>query len=1007
MDLRRWRHVAALLLLSAMRSRASAQATPLRSHPLTSAPATKNAAVATDARAADVGRRFSELLAAARAREASSLSSGASGKTLARRAADDAETRIRPSTGTPMLLRAPAPQSSARAFQQSGESSARSFLRAHREVLGLDDPDGELALERDTIDELGHRHLRFSQRYAGLPVWPGEIAVHLDGAGSAVMTGAYVRSPREVVRQPEIGPARAVEIARGLVPDAMTAGEPELVIYAPLRKKTRLAWKVEVEASLAHRWLVLLDARTGHKLDSFDQVPHAAATGSGVDVFGTTRPLDLWEESGADFLVDTSKPMFDPSSDPPSPTTTRGGIIVLDARNQPPNDDPQTLPDLFSVTAASRNGPWLDDGVSAAFTLSETYDYYLERHGRNSIDGDGGNLVAVVRLGQNLFNAFWTNGLMLFGDAVPFPGGLDVTAHELTHGITEATAGLLYQDQSGAANEAFSDLFGENVEARSLGEPDWLKGAGVIDTPIQNYADCGSLSALGRPYPSRMSEYFNTSQDNGGVHENSCILNHAYYLLAQGMPGAIGIGEAEKIFYRALTTHLVRNSQFVDVRLACVLAAEEIFGAGSAQALATGTAFDAVEIFDGPATPAPPSFPGIDGPDATVYVYYDSDADDFYLGRRESALGDPEEGFSLSGSPVKAQRPSVSGDGSLALFVSSDGDACIIPTDASGDVFEECIGQPGTVYSVAISRDQRLLAFVLQDENGLPRNTISVVDTVEDTTHTFPLRAPLVDGQAIGTVLYAEVMDFSVDGRFLVYDAFDQIDLGNGESTSFFSIYALDLANDRTLDLVSPRPGISVGNPALAQTSDNFLAFDIVENGAGRSATIDLATGEVVDIAAIQGASFPIGIPGYSGDDTAVVYTQSDDEAILGLSLYRQAVTNRQTRNGDPTLWLRDAAYGVIYRRGDFTPPEPTATPTRVDTPTPTTTPTAAPCVGDCSTSGSVGELDVELALGVALEGGRAASACASLDRDGNDLVTVEEIVAAVVGKLYGCVGTM
>src|SRR5262249_6943946 len=158
----------------------------------------------------------------------------------------------------------------------------------------------------------------------------------------------------------------------------------------------------------------------------------------------------------------------------------------------------------------------------------------------------------------------------------------------------------------------------------------------------------------------------------GGVHGNSCILNHAYYLLAEGLPGAIGIGDAEKIFYRALTTHLVRNSQFVDVRLACVLSAEELFGADSPQVAKTEEAFDAVEIFEGPATPPPPVFAGIDGPDATIYLYFDGDEDDYFLGRRETALGDPDDGISLSGAGVKRERPSVSGDGSLAVFVSAD-----------------------------------------------------------------------------------------------------------------------------------------------------------------------------------------------------------------------------------------------------------------------------------------------------------------------------------------------
>ncbi len=102
--------------------------------------------------------------------------------------------------------------------------------------------------------------------------------------------------------------------------------------------------------------------------------------------------------------------MFDPTSDPPALNRTRGAILIQGARNQPPTDQPETIPELFSITANRATGPWLADGVSAAFGLSQTYEYYVQRHDRNSIDGQGGNLVGVVRFGRNVFNAFWTNG---------------------------------------------------------------------------------------------------------------------------------------------------------------------------------------------------------------------------------------------------------------------------------------------------------------------------------------------------------------------------------------------------------------------------------------------------------------------------------------------------------------------------------------------------------------------------------------------------------------------
>ncbi len=211
----------------------------------------------------------------------------------------------------------------------------------------------------------------------------------------------------------------------------------------------------------------------------------------------------------------------------------------------------------------------------------------------------------------------------------------------MTHGVTEKTAGLVYQDQPGALNEAMSDIFGENVEFFTFGGPDWHKGVRLLERPLQNYANCRAVEYLpGVPHPQRMSEFVRTGEDNGGVHGNSCLINHAYYLLAAGFPNSIGIRDAKRIFYRALTRYLLRNSQFVDARLA----ATDLCSPASTQAQRTAEAFDAVEIFDGETTPPPPPFPPVPGPDALRFVFYDAGQDEFFLGRREAGLGDPHPG---------------------------------------------------------------------------------------------------------------------------------------------------------------------------------------------------------------------------------------------------------------------------------------------------------------------------------------------------------------------------
>ena len=133
------------------------------------------------------------------------------------------------------------------------------------------------------------------------------------------------------------------------------------------------------------------------------------------------------------------------------------------------------------------NGFGNRDAVSAAFGLSETYDYYLERHGRDSLDGQQGTILAIVRFDQNFFNAFWNGTLMVFGDAVPFAGALDVAAHELTHGVTQFSANLVYEP-IGAPNKR--SLTSSARWWRGLGDAGWLKGGDLGEpcrtTPTRN-----------------------------------------------------------------------------------------------------------------------------------------------------------------------------------------------------------------------------------------------------------------------------------------------------------------------------------------------------------------------------------------------------------------------------------------------------------------------------------------------------------------------------------------
>ena len=216
-----------------------------------------------------------------------------------------------------------------------------------------------------------------------------------------------------------------------------------------------------------------------------------------------------------------------------------------------------------------------------------TREYYRAVHARDSIDGAGQTLVATVHYLHDFDNAFWNGRQMVFGDGDDvifsrFTRPLDVVGHELTHGVTQAEAGLAYMGQSGALNEHMSDVFGVLVKQYALGqharEADWLVGAGlwapgVKGAALRSMADPGTAyddPRIGRdPQPAHMRDYVETAADNGGVHINSGIPNHAFYLAAQAFDG-FAWERAGRVWYEALTARLEPDSDFREAARATV-----------------------------------------------------------------------------------------------------------------------------------------------------------------------------------------------------------------------------------------------------------------------------------------------------------------------------------------------------------------------------------------------------------------------------------------------------
>jgi Zn-dependent metalloprotease len=247
--------------------------------------------------------------------------------------------------------------------------------------------------------------------------------------------------------------------------------------------------------------------------------------------------------------------------------------------------------------------------------LGATFELYAKAFNRNSIDGAGLALKSTVHYGKEYNNAFWNGEQMVYGDGdgrlfLPFTGPIDVTGHELTHGVTQFTAGLEYFSQPGALNESMSDVFGSLVKQHHLGqtaeEADWLIGTGLFGPEVDNATALRSMKEPGSAYeddvlgkdpqPGHMDDYDNTPRDNQGVHINSGIPNRAFYLCATAI-GGHAWEKAGKVWYDTLTGGAVkRDTDFAAFAAATKETASRLYGSSSAEAKAVSDAWNEVGV---------------------------------------------------------------------------------------------------------------------------------------------------------------------------------------------------------------------------------------------------------------------------------------------------------------------------------------------------------------------------------------------------------------------------
>ncbi len=843
---------------------------------------------------------------------------------MVQRNPSDFVARWRPRAGTPRLLAGTDLMPGTRAA--SGDQTvdvAHEFLHQNRALLKLEDPREEMELIARVDDGTGLRAVRFAQTINDLPVWGSDVVVRFDRQGRVTgFSGHYAPAPESSLgKSAAIAAQSAERTALQFMRDRDSAGskvDEAQLMYFPQDERLRLSWMAVVREGLHYAQEVFVNAVTGEYLHSVSLVAtDGPVAASGSDLSGTNRSFDAYEVGTDIFAIDTTKSMFDASG--ALPQEGKGVIQILNANN----GNGEQL--FFASSPNANNWTGLENAVSCAFNGSIVFDYFEQRHGRNSLDNVGMNMNMIVNYESNFNNAFWTGQFMVFGNGdgnqfSDLAGSLDVTGHEMSHGVVQNTAGLVYQFQSGALNEHFADAFGAGVEFFERGAGgNWLMGEDITSPNVAGDAlrdmenPDGPLVAFNGQQPAHMDQFQNLpiETDNGGVHINSGIPNRAFFLASDPASsiGGIGIDKTEDIWYRALTQYLNRNSNFNDFATAVSQSAADLFGANSLEQQRVQAALASVglaegndenpgdwdgELCDGGGT----GFLAVIDPANGQIVRSDTGATEF---------------VTLSPNSIHdfAGRPSVTDDGSVLCWVGDDFNIWIGNTNGTGAT---PLTSDGAWWSVAINADGSLIAATPRQSEPI----IVVFDTSSGQGTGFPIfTESSSDGGATNNdMAYADVLEFAVVGDRLVYDALHSFEL-NGTTNEYWDINILRLVDGVNVRVFQPLPSNeSIGNPTLAKNNDLIIAFDhLAGDGNIYVEAVNIQTGATGVITNNFGS---LGRPSYTGDDSQVVYqfeTNNPPQVwVVGTT------ADRLSGLGDDFAFLNGALAPVFFSIGQRCP---------------------------------------------------------------------------------------
>lgn len=844
------------------------------------------------------------------------------------------------------------------------------YLDFFKRELKISDPRAEFVLVQESKDELEQTHLRLRQQYQGIEIYGSEVLLHLHKDQVYMFNGRYFASPQLKNLLPKITEANALQIAlaeigksekvRTFGPQEMLAvgqqvAKKQLVIYHPQVRdeKATLCWYFEIAPSFLSRWAYFVDAQTGEVLHKHTLVckfnhtagktePHAhghlsiaedqtlnlptavdgPATAQATDLLGVRRNINTYLVGTTYFLLDASKDMFQPTASK-MPDEPEGAIITLDLRNTAEGS-------AFFLT--SNNNTWNNPtAISAHYNAGVAYDYFKKTFNRLSINGRGGNIISLINVadddGSALDNAYWNGEAMFYGNGKSelkaLARGLDIAGHEMSHGVIQNTANLNYENESGALNESFADIFGAMID-----RDDWKIGEDVVQIsafPSGALRDMENPNNGGRSLndpgwqPATYSQRYMGTEDNGGVHINSGIPNRAFVVFA----GKVGKNSAEQVFFAALSKYLTRSSRFVDARIAVVRAARE--RGGDAMAKSAEEAFDAVGIVAGTSTAPPSDVSANRGTNFVLAVKGDELGLTIFNTSNGVVLDLPfPDGIS--------KKPSISDNGAAIVFINKRKQIRFLEIDwaqsswDTGTLSKERIWE-----SIAISKDGNRLA-VISTNNP---DRIMVIDLTRSTNNTkeFQLFNPtFTEGVQSGEVLGADAMDWDLSGQTILYDAYNEIKLSGFGAYNYWDMGLLNVWNNTSKNFGDGKiqkiftgleEGENVGNPAFAKNTPYIFTFDYIvdANGNGQIDSRDeysvLAINlEGGDVGTIYEDNVDIGFPSYNVTDNQVFFNARSSGGADVVAQVALATDKINAGTAAPTIYRSNYTWGIPFATG-------------------------------------------------------------------------------------------